>query len=89
MSAGPAPTPESFSMPVGETRYRSSLPTDSPTTRSVKAVPYFAIALLSAASSFVIVGCPAEAQMPRRRDVFVLMAAGMASMGSDTEVPCY
>ena len=38
--AGPAPTPVgSFSMPVTETRYRSSLPTESPTTRSVKSVP--------------------------------------------------
>jgi len=38
--SGSAPTPVgSLIRPVTETRYRSSLPTDRPTTRSVKSVP--------------------------------------------------
>jgi hypothetical protein len=89
ISAGLAPTPESFSIPVGEIRYRSSLPTDSPTTRSVKDVPYFSIAAVRAEISLFTWVCPPDAHIPRRRDVSSVMAAGMAAIGSDVVPPCY
>lgn len=49
-----------------------------PTTSEVKAVPYWSMALRRAVSSFSMACGPPETQRPSRRDVRVLMAAGMA-----------
>ena len=53
MTSGPAPTPELFSMPVGEIRYRSSDPTEMATMRSAKLEPKLLRAAVRALISFV------------------------------------
>jgi hypothetical protein len=81
--------PALFCTPVGELRYRSSLPTEMPTTRSVRAAPCVVMAAFRAASSLATMLSPAEHQMPRRRVVLVAMAAGMAEMGAEAVPPCW
>jgi hypothetical protein len=83
------PMPALFCTPVGELRYRSSLPTEMPTTRSVRAAPCVVMAAFRAASSLATMLSPAEHQMPRRRVVLVAMAAGMAEMGAEAVPPCW
>ena len=68
-----APLPDGF-------RYKSSLPTEMPTTRLLS-VGYCFTAAASALSSFVTVVCPAEHQIPRSRVVPVSMAAWNAVDG--------
>jgi hypothetical protein len=51
-------------------------------------VPYFVIAAVRAAISFVTPACPPDTHIPRRRDVFVLIAAGIAEIGSEVVKPC-
>jgi hypothetical protein len=55
----------------------------------VKAVPYCLIAAFRASSSLANAVSPAEAQRPRRSDVLVSIAAGMAEIGSLVVPPCY
>ena len=74
-------------IPVGLTLYRSSLPTEIPTTKSVKAEPYVVIAVLRAVISAEKKPSPPEAQRPRRRVVPSAIAAGMAEIGSFVELP--
>jgi hypothetical protein len=83
------PMPALFCTPVGELRYRSSLPTEMPTTRSAKGAPCVAMAAFRAVSSLATMVSPAEHQMPRRRVVLVAMAAGMAEMGAEAVPPCW
>ena len=53
ITSGPAPTPDMFEIPVTEIRYRSSDPTEIPTTLLVNAVPNCVIAFFRAVISFV------------------------------------
>ena len=68
-----APVPEG-------SRYKSSLPTEIPTTKPLS-FGYCFTAAASAFNSFVTVVCPAEHHIPRSRLVPVLMAASNAEEG--------
>jgi len=80
ISSGPWPKPALFRTPLSLIRYKSSLPTLTPTTKFRNASPCVSIAFLRADSSLAMLVVP-EHQMPRRRDVFVAMAAGKAESG--------
>src|SRR3569833_66032 len=84
MASGWLPTPALFATPVAELRYRSSLPMETPMTRSVKDLPYLDTAFFRALTSLSMLGVP-EVHTPRRIDVLVSMAASKASMGSSVE----
>lgn len=78
---------------VPSKRYMSSLPTESPITRSARVWPCFSKPLPSADSSVLMIsssGSPFFAgvtQIPKRRVVFVSTAASKAPVGSSV-VPC-
>ena len=74
------PTPALLRRPGSDTRYRSSLPTEMPTTKSANFDPCSSRAAVSAFSSLSMLSVP-DAQIPRRRLVFVAIAAGKAAMG--------
>ena len=62
---------------------------EMPATRPSSWPQYWSMVFWSAAISFWNVAWPADAQRPKSRLVLVLMAAGMAWMGSLVEPPCY
>lgn len=88
-TSGSTPGLDPAAMPCGELRYRSSLPIEMPSTMLAKSSPYFWMAAFRAVISFAKAASPADAQRPSRSDVLVVMAAGMAEMGSLAVPPCY
>lgn len=87
-SSGLAPYPELAAIPVGEFLYKSSDPTEIPTTRLVNSVPYCSIAAVRAAISAATPAAPPDAHKPRRRVVSEAIAAGIAEVGPVVS-PCF
>ena len=83
-----APYPDLAAIPVGEFLYKSSDPTEIPTTRLVKSVPYCVMAALRALISAETPEAPPDAHNPRRRVVSAAIAAGIAEVGS-VVAPCF
>lgn len=88
-TSGSTPGLDPAAMPCGELRYKSSLPIEIPSTILAKLVPYCLMAASRARISLAKAASPADAQRPSSSEVLVLMAAGMAEMGSLAVPPCY